>query len=49
MRTPADRGASAVEFGLLVAALAVGIVGAVSVAGAGVQNVLAAAITAITG
>ena len=49
MRTPQDHGASVVEFGLLLAALAAGIAGAVSVAGGGVQNVLSAAVTAITG
>jgi Flp pilus assembly pilin Flp len=49
MRTPVDRGASAVEFCLLLAALAAGIVGAVSVAGSGVQNVLNSAIVTIGG
>jgi Flp pilus assembly pilin Flp len=49
MRTPGDHGASAVEFGLLLAALGAGIVGAVSMAGSGVQNMLTAAVAAITG
>jgi Flp pilus assembly pilin Flp len=49
MRKRADRGAEIVEFGLLLAALAVGIVGAASLAGAGLQGVLTAAVAAITG
>ncbi|HEY6795359.1 MAG TPA: hypothetical protein VI248_11835 [Kineosporiaceae bacterium] len=49
MRTPFDRGASVVEFCLLLAALAAGIVGAVTVAGGGVQSMLNAAVTAIGG
>ena len=49
MRQRSDRGASAVEFGLLVAALAVGIVGAASIAGRGVGNLLSAAAAVIGG
>jgi len=49
MRSGADRGASAVEFGLLLAALAVCIVGAVSVAGQGLQSLFSAAALAVGG
>jgi Flp pilus assembly pilin Flp len=49
MRTSADRGASAVEFGLLLAALAVGIIGAASLVGSLVNGILASAVSALTG
>jgi len=49
MRTRSDRGAAAVEFGLLVAALAVCIVGAVTAAGQGLAALLNEAATALGG
>lgn len=49
MGSRADRGANVVEFGLLLAALAVGIVGAASLAGSAVHGVLATAVSAIVG
>jgi len=49
MRTGSDRGATAVEFGLLVAALAVCIIGAVSVAGQGLSTVLSNAVSVFGG
>jgi Flp pilus assembly pilin Flp len=49
MRTEADRGSSAVEFGLLLAALAMCIVGAASVAGRGLQSLFTDAMAMIVG
>ena len=49
MRDRVDRGASVVEFGLLVALLAVVIVGAASVAGGAVGEMLSTAVSAVTG
>ncbi len=49
MPTRSDRGSSAAEFGVLLAALAVAVVGAASIAGANLHALLASAAAVIGG